>query len=186
MTGNASFAVVFSPFVPLWALIGLAALCSALLLYSTIRNSRGVILRTAALATGILTLANPAAVQEERIPLKDVAVVVLDTSPSQSVGNRTERAEASLSEVTRLLNAFGDLDVRIIRTGNEEGAVGTRLFTALERTLADVSPDRVAATILITDGQVHDAPAADAALLPARRPVPRPAGPCRGRLPAPC
>ena len=41
---------------------------------------------------------------------------------------------------------------------------GTRLFSALSSTLADVPPDRVAGAIMITDGRVHDVPAEAAAL----------------------
>ena len=35
---------------------------------------------------------------------------------------------------------------------------GTQLFAALNAALADVPPERVAGAILITDGEVHDAP----------------------------
>ena len=44
---------------------------------------------------------------------------------------------------------------------------GTQAFAALNAALADVPPSRVAGAILITDGQVHDAPAPE--LLPAGR-----------------
>src|SRR6202020_3468073 len=40
----------------------------------------------------------------------------------------------------------------------------TRLFSALNATLADVPPDRVAGAIFITDGRVHDVPADAGAL----------------------
>ena len=41
---------------------------------------------------------------------------------------------------------------------------GTRLFSALSSTLADVPPDRVAGAIMITDGRVHDVPEEASAL----------------------
>ena len=58
--------------------------------------------------------------------------------------------------------ALTDLEVRVVQVsqGAGESEDGTYLFRARERALTDVPPERVAATILITDGQVHDAPGA--------------------------
>src|SRR6185312_383981 len=57
------------------------------------------------------------------------------------------------------------LDVRVAEAGQADGENdGTRLFSALNSTLADVPPDRVAGAIMITDGRVHDLPADAAAL----------------------
>ncbi len=55
--------------------------------------------------------------------------------------------------------------MRVAEAGAADGETdGTRLFSALSATLADVPPDRVAGAILITDGRVHDVPADAAAL----------------------
>ncbi len=59
-----------------------------------------------------------------------------------------------------------DLDLRVIRTGKPQpgsGDDGTKLFTALSRTMSDIPRQRLAAIIMITDGQVHDVPAAEPA-----------------------
>src|SRR6185312_8268125 len=57
------------------------------------------------------------------------------------------------------------LDVRVAEAGQADGENdGTRLFSALNSTLADVPPDRIAGAIMITDGRVHDLPADAAAL----------------------
>ena len=40
----------------------------------------------------------------------------------------------------------------------ESGDAGTRLFAAIDRALADIPRSRLAGTIAITDGQVHDIP----------------------------
>lgn len=154
--GAASLA--FVPLAPLWLLAALAVAVALLLGYALIRRARGVGFRAAAFAVGLLALVNPEVVEEEREPLREVAVVVVDNSRSQDVGERMPRAEAALAELTAALAAFDDLEVRVVRAGNEEGGDGTRLFGALDRALADVPPERVAATVLITDGQIHDAP----------------------------
>ena len=55
--------------------------------------------------------------------------------------------------------------MRVVEAGQSDGETdGTRLFTALGSTLADVPPDRVAGVIMITDGRVHDVPADAGAL----------------------
>src|SRR6202007_1584034 len=57
------------------------------------------------------------------------------------------------------------LEVRVIEAGEADGETdGTRLFTALNSTLADVPSDRIAGVIMITDGRVHDVPADASAL----------------------
>ena len=61
--------------------------------------------------------------------------------------------------------------MRVAEAGAADGETdGTKLFSALSSTLADVPPDRVAGAILITDGRVHDVPAdaARARALPRR------------------
>ena len=49
----------------------------------------------------------------------------------------------------------------------ESGDAGTRLFAAIDRALADIPRARLAGTVAITDGQVHDIP--DTAARAARR-----------------
>ena len=42
----------------------------------------------------------------------------------------------------------------------ESGNAGTRLFGAIDKALADIPRSRLAGTIAITDGQIHDVPKA--------------------------
>src|SRR5579862_1663259 len=157
--------IAFAPLVSaaeLWAAIAAACLFSLLLFVS---RSRGAAIRALALALVVLALANPSFTREDRDLLSSIAVVVVDKSPSQSFGNRTQQAEAArAAEVERLRHIPG-LDVRVVEAGQADGETdGTRLFTALGSTLADVPADRVAGVIMITDGRVHDVPTDAAAL----------------------
>jgi hypothetical protein len=103
------------------------------------------------------------AVIEERKPLADIGLVVVDESKSQEIGERRARTEQALARLRERAEGFRDLDLRIVRGGGGGGldADGTRLVGALERALADVPRARLAGVALITDGQVHDAPAAE-------------------------
>jgi hypothetical protein len=160
-----AFGISFSPLVPVafvWAAAVVAAIVAALLV---VARSRGAPVRIAALALMVLALANPSLTREDRDPLTSVAVVVVDKSPSQSFGDRTTQAEAARAAVTQRLARLAGVETRVVEAGQADGETdGTRLFGALNATLADVPPDRVAGAIFITDGRVHDVPADTGAL----------------------
>ena len=150
----------FAPHVPLialWALIAVSVLLAA---YSLFRRAKGAWARALAFAALILALANPLIVHERREPLQDVAVVVLDRSQSMGVDHRAADAERALAEIKKSLAGQKDLELRqtVVTTQTTGDDNGTQLFTALNAALADVPPERVAGAILITDGEVHDAP----------------------------
>src|SRR6185369_11435421 len=92
-------------------------------------------------------------------------VVVVDKSPSQSFGDRARQTEEARAAVTQRLARIAGLEVRTVEAGQADGETdGTRLFAALGAALADVPPDRVAGSVIITDGRVHDVPAEAAQL----------------------
>ncbi|MBI3453085.1 MAG: hypothetical protein HY057_09745 [Rhodospirillales bacterium] len=160
MSGELTF--VTAPLLP-WPLI--AALAAAAAIGVGVgwwARARGALWRTLAAVGLVFALVNPVTVIEERRPLTDVALVVVDESPSQGLGERRRRTEAGLQAVETRLAQYKDLEVRTIRAGAPRagggGGEGTRLFEAVERALADVPKSRVAGVILLTDGQVHDAP----------------------------
>jgi hypothetical protein len=157
--------IAFAPLVAtqiLWAVIA-AAVLFALVLFAS--RSRGAAVRTLALALIALALANPSFTREDRDPLTSIAVVVVDKSPSQNFGDRMAQTEAARAKVLDALHRIPGLEVRVIEAGEADGETdGTRLFTALNSTLADVPSDRFAGVIMITDGRVHDVPADAGAL----------------------
>jgi hypothetical protein len=163
--------IAFAPLVAaqiLWAVIA-AAVLFALVLFAS--RSRGAAVRTLALALIALALANPSFTREDRDPLTSIAVVVVDKSPSQNFGDRMAQTEAARAKVLDALHRIPGLEVRVIEAGEADGETdGTRLFTALNSTLADVPSDRFAGVIMITDGRVHDVPA-DAGVLGFSAPV---------------
>ena len=163
--------IAFAPPVP-WPVF--AALAAAILLiggFALWRRARGAGWRIAAAAVLLAALADPVLVEQERIPVSDVAVVVVDESPSQRIGSRAAETEAAVERLAARLERLRGIETRIVRAG-ADGARGggTALFDALGRALANVPRGRIGATFLVTDGQVHDAPAA-AADLPVPGPV---------------
>src|SRR6201996_7896364 len=159
------YGIAFTPLVPsfvLWIAIAAIAVIAGLLLLA---RSRGWAVRVAALALIVLALANPSFPREDREPLSSVVAVVVDKSPSQSFGNRTQETAKAQEELVDSLKKIKGLEVRVVEAGQADGETdGTRLFGALSSALSDVPVDRVAGAFLITDGRVHDIPANAAAV----------------------
>ena len=166
---NGLAALTFAPVVPWTIIIVLAVFAVLLVGFGLARQARGIAFRAAALAIGLLALANPVVVEEERTPLADVAVVVVDESPSQDIGQRKAQTARAEAELLAKLEKQPNLDVRVVRAGRVEAQGeqlnddGTRLFDALNKAITDVPRERFAGAILLTDGQIHDLPTAEAA-----------------------
>ncbi|MDP6343484.1 MAG: hypothetical protein QF491_08130, partial [Alphaproteobacteria bacterium] len=151
--------IAFAPLLPWPAIAVLAAAAAARLAFALWRRADGTWWRALALAAGLAALVNPALVREQRSPLTDVAVVVVDQSISQRIGERRQRSEAALRQIEAELRERPDLDLRVIRAGRGAGGGrllpdGTHLMGALRRAFNDVPARRVAGAVIISDGQV--------------------------------
>ena len=145
--------IAFAPVIPLWLI----------LLYSFAVHARAAWARALAFAILLFALSGPLLVKEQHAPLNDVAVIVTDRSQSMQVGKRASQAAAALAQIRKQLAAQPGLVVRetsVTTTPSGENN-GTQAFTALNAAIADVPPDRLAGAIMITDGEVHDAPPPD-------------------------
>jgi hypothetical protein len=157
------YSIAASPLLPWSVIIAFAIIAALVLLFGAFRRARGTLWRLAAAAMLVLILLDPSLVEEQRQPQKDVAVVVVDDSPSMRIGQRRAYADQALQAVTQKLATFKDLDVRVVHAGAPDpdapmADTGTQLYTALSRALADVPRQRVAGAVMITDGEVHDMP----------------------------
>ena len=163
--------VQFAPLLPWLIIVFLATLSLVTFLPGVWFQARGTGWRMLAVLAILAALANPSLVEEERDPLKDVAAVVIDETPSQSVGDRRARMAAALEKIRGELAGQEDtLEVRELTLRHKSVAAaehGTEAIDPLARLLADVPPRRLAGVIMLTDGQIHDIPDnADGAGLP--------------------
>ena len=156
--------ILFEPLIAWWAWFALAGLATVAIGYGLARRAPGTIWRLLVLAVTLAALANPTLIGEERASLKDVAALVIDRSASQDVGDRRAQTDSAAATLRDRLARIEDLDLRVVEVESDDSGDGTKLFDAMRRALADVPPERVAGTIMITDGQVHDLPEANAAL----------------------
>ena len=147
MSGSA-FTLASAPLLP-WTAIALLGV--ALRIWSSgsgcCAARAGLPWRAIALAMLLAALVNPSMVEEQRSPQRDVAIVVVDESPSQHIGDRQHATEAALAALKDRLARERDLDLRVVRAGKPQpgaGDDGTRLFTALDRAMSDVPRQRLA------------------------------------------
>jgi len=163
MSGSA-FTLATAPLLPWAAIALLGGACVLVLGLGILRRAPGLPWRAIALAILLAALVNPSVVEEQRAPQRDIAIVVVDESPSQRLGDRQDATAAALATLKDRFSQQRDLDLRVIRAGKPQpgaGDDGTRLFKALDHALSDVPRQRLAGVVMITDGQVHDVPAGD-------------------------
>ncbi|MER9337363.1 hypothetical protein NKJ06_25835, partial [Mesorhizobium sp. M0293] len=156
-----NWSISFEPLIS-WPLLALALVPLALLaLIGLWFRQRGSVFRFIALMALAAALFNPVFLNEEREPLKSIVALVVDRSQSQDIGDRTKQTDEALTGLEQRLGRFKQFDVRVVEAGKSEAAeerTETRLFSALEGAFRDVPPSRIGGAIMITDGEVHDAP----------------------------
>jgi hypothetical protein len=155
-----SFGIAFAPHLSLWLLGTFGAIALLILAYSVFRGAHGAWARLIAVTIVLLALANPLIVKETREGLSNIVALVIDRSQSMEIGSRKDDSEKALTAFRDKLKGMGvevrEADVRTNADSGEAG--GTALFAALNAALSEAPPDPVAGAIVITDGQVHDAP----------------------------
>ena len=154
------FTFTLNPLLPestVYFLIGLAAIP---LLLALLARARGAILRSLALLALALALLNPVARSEDREPLSDIAVLVIDQSLSQTIGRRSQRTADVARQLADRIANLPNTELRSVTVQSSAGTdqEGTRAFESLGTALADIPPERFAGAMMVTDGQVHDVP----------------------------
>ena len=158
MTGT----VIFDPLLPWPAIAALAAAAAALVALALARRLSGWWLRGLSAAALLGALANPSLQEEDRTPLTDIVIAVVDESSSQRIGDRAAQSAEALAAVEAEVAAIGNTELRVVRVPDAAGDGGSPVMTALAEALAGEPRARVAGAVLITDGQVHDAALAPA------------------------
>ena len=148
--------ILFDPLLPLWmiwALGGASVLIVALAIW---RGLSGWPFRLAGAVAVLAALSNPSLQSEQREPLSDIVLVVVDQSASQRISDRAQQTEAALAALEADIAALG-MEMRLARVCDDPDNGGTLAMTALSRLLAEEPRARVAGAIIVTDGQLHDA-----------------------------
>ena len=148
--------VIFSPLLPL-PVIGLAAL--VVVLFTAIALMRGLS-GWAPRGLGALlvvgALVQPMYQSEDRTPLKDIVVLLIDQSASQTLLDRARTTENRTAEIEAALAARPNTQVHRIEVNDGPDDTGSLLMTALSEQLSKLPSERIAGIILLSDGLLHD------------------------------
>ena len=156
--------ISFDPYLPVAFIIGFAALAIILAAYGGHQKLRSFILRSLAVLSLCAALLNPQTIIEDREPLNDIVLVLIDQSQSMQVGTRPEQLKAAQSRLTSDLSQLSNIE--IISATIKPDISGTRLVATLIDELGNIPRDRLAGVIALTDGQVHDLPETVSDILP--------------------
>jgi len=152
----------FDPLLPWPILAAIGALAGLGLLLYAVRRGSAPWLRAAGLILLLLGLAGPVIVREMREPSPDIVAVVVDQSDSMRLSGRAEAAANLGQRLLAQLENDPTLEVRFSEVEHTED--GTPLLAQLQAALADAPRDRIAGSIVISDGQASDPPADPGAL----------------------
>jgi hypothetical protein len=159
MATESALAFGFAPLVPMalfWVLAFLLALAAGYALY---KRAPGAVWRALAFLLVLIALANPTSVREDRQARPDKLLVVKDDSPSQKIGNRDQTTLKALADLQDALKDEQGLDVETVDVSGSHGeSDGTALYGALKDGLSHIESDELAGVVVVTDGEVHDAP----------------------------
>jgi hypothetical protein len=164
MNMTSAVSVAFDPLLPWTVLAVLGGIGLVLVLLGLRAGARGTLWRLGSLVVVLAALANPSLIEEKRKPIADVALIVVDDSDSMAIGERRQQVQAARESLKRKLGQQDGLEIREtvlqpshIQLGSERPG-GTRLIEAMRSALVEVPPERLAAVVLLSDGQVHDVP----------------------------
>ncbi|MEM8591009.1 MAG: hypothetical protein AAGF13_00635 [Pseudomonadota bacterium] len=152
--------VIFDPLLPwpaIWVALGVAL---ALIAFGAFRALSGWWLRGLAVLALVGAVANPALQRENRNPLSDIVLAIVDETASQGLSDRAEQTAEALADLERQVAARGNSELRVTRLADGEGDTGSAIMGAVSEALAEAPQARISGIVVISDGRAHDLEAA--------------------------
>ncbi len=148
--------ILLDPLMP-WMVIAVLAAVPVLVSGAALwRGLSGWALRGMGALVMLAVLANPSLQREEREPLEDIVLMVIDRTASQGLADRREQTLRAAEHLRRAIAARGDTELREVTVRDSTDDRGTLLMSAMADALAGIPSDRLAGVLLVSDGQVHD------------------------------
>ena len=148
--------ILFDPLLPWTVIYSLAATLIVITAIAVWRGLKGWPLRLLAGVVLLAALANPALQEEDREPLSDIVLLVVDDSASQRISDRPDQVAQAVETLEGEIAALG-MDLRQIRVTDAPDNQGSLVMTALNELVAEVPRARIAGAVVLSDGQLHDA-----------------------------
>ncbi|MEQ5871963.1 hypothetical protein J4E08_18975 [Sagittula sp. NFXS13] len=148
--------IVFDPLLPWGVIFGLGALALAGVVLALWRGLKGWWLRALAALVVIAALTQPSWQKEERAPLSDIVLMLVDETASQRLAERAGVTSAAADDLEATLRARPNTEVRRVPVPDGDGDAGSQLMTALSAAMAEEPRGRIAGVVLLSDGRLHD------------------------------
>ncbi len=154
--------VVLQPLLAAWLVTVLGGVALAFAGFALWRGLQGWPWRALALGLCLLGLANPALQHEDRKPLSDIVILLVDDSASQTLSDRAFQTAQAVEAMKAKVALLPNTQLRLVHIADGQDNAGTLAMKAMADALVQEPQARIAGVIVITDGQVHDLPAAPA------------------------
>ncbi|MEQ9694455.1 hypothetical protein [Shimia sp. SDUM112013] len=148
--------VIFDPLLPIAVIAGFAMLATLAVGYAWWRGLSGWALRGLAALVVIIALGGPVLHRENRAPLSDIVLMLVDNSASQNLDDRQARTSAAADALAAQVSTRPNTELRRIDVADGAGNAGTELMAALNDALSREPRARIAGIFALSDGQVHD------------------------------
>lgn len=144
-----------------WAWIVLSSALALALVMVALRI--GSIWRVVAVCAIALLILNPVRVTQTRKAEPNIALVVVDDSPSQLLGNRKAQTDEALKALETKAAAIPNLKLHVVRLSDtvRPPVKETTLWSVMAQQLTSIPAHRLAGVLLLTEGQVHDIPSSE-------------------------
>ena len=148
--------LILDPLVPLLAIYALAVLSVFGVGLAAWRRLNSWWLRGLAALAVLGALANPSVLREDRAPLSDIVIALVDETASQKLSDRSDQTAGALARLRSQIAKIENTDLRVVTVPDGDGDAGTQLMTSLSTALAEEPQARVAGIVTLTDGRLHD------------------------------
>ena len=148
--------ILFSPLLPLPVIWLAALIVVALTSLALWRGLSGWALRGLGALLVVGALVQPMYQSEDRTPLEDIVVLVIDRSASQSIADRATLTQTRATQIEAALAARPNTKIHKVEVNDGPDDTGSLLMTALSEQLSKLPKARIAGMIILSDGHLHD------------------------------
>ncbi len=148
--------LIFDPLISWPLLVAISFFAAITVTFAAYKRLAGWWLRASCAFILLAALANISIQREDRVPLPDIVIALVDQTSSQKLSDRDAQTERALTELETKIAARSDAELRIVRLEDSLHDSGTTLMAALSKALSKEPTGRVAGVVLVTDGIAHD------------------------------
>lgn len=149
-----SESIQFAPFLPVYAIAIPAFLAVGFSVFAGGHRPFWLALRILLIAALALLALNPQRVNREAETLPDIALMLVDKTGSETVGDRARIRDDQAERLRQMAEADPDLD--LMEVDAHDTPDGTRLNESLREGLARIPAERLAGAVVLTDGISND------------------------------